>query len=204
MGYQGRGDFRGRGNLSLIVETLLVRCVVPAREWRFNLWPAVVCVLLFLFSSLLSAGLPFFFSAGFQAGPSVRNLTAKLLTLLLASATGIVLICGIDWSGTGTSGGELCLRENRRRGCGFGLIGRRWLCGLSAQHPHPSRPWMGHPHPHLRCPPHTHPSRAWVGHPLPPLVLRCGPRWGRLRWLPMLREMERRITTGSRGVLLRY
>ena len=29
-GYQGRGDFRGRGNLLLMVETLVVRCVVPA------------------------------------------------------------------------------------------------------------------------------------------------------------------------------
>src|ERR1700681_834404 len=110
-----------------------MRCVVPARELRFTLWPAVVCVLLFLFSSSLSAGLPFFFSAGFEAGPSVSNLTTKRLTLLLASATGIVLICGIDWSGTGTSGGGVCLGENRRRGSGFGLIGRRWLCGLSAR-----------------------------------------------------------------------
>jgi hypothetical protein len=103
-----------------------MRCVAPARELRFNLWPAVVCVFLFLFSSLFSVGLPFFFSAGFRAGPSGRNLTTRLLTLLLASATGIVLICGIGWSGTGTSGGELCLGENRQRVCGFGLINRRW------------------------------------------------------------------------------
>src|SRR5882724_13062165 len=29
-GYQGWGDFRGRLNLPLIVETLLMRCVAPA------------------------------------------------------------------------------------------------------------------------------------------------------------------------------
>src|SRR6266849_3408261 len=184
MGYQRLRDFRGRGNLPVIVETLLVRRVVPTREWRFNLWPAVVCVLLFLFSSLSSAGLPFFFSAGFQAGPSVRNLTAKLLTLLLAGATGIVLICGIGWTGTGTSAGELRLRGNRQRGCGFGLTNRRWRCGLSA------RPRMPSQHPQKHCPPYTHPSGAWMGHPLFPWVLQCGPRWGRLRSLPMLREIE--------------
>ncbi len=160
MGYQRLRDFRGRGNLPVIVETLLVRRVVPTREWRFNLWPAVVCVLLLLFSSLSSVGLPFFFSAGFQPGPSARNLTAKLLTLLLASATGIVLICGIAWTGTGTSAGELRLGENRPRGCGFGLTNRRWLCGQRA------RPRMRSQPPQLRCPPHTHPSRAWMGHPL--------------------------------------
>jgi len=174
-----------------------MRCVVPAREWRFNLWPAVVCVLLLLFSSLSSVGLRFFFSVGFQAGPSVRNLTATLLTLLLAGATGIVLICGIDWSGTGISGAGVCLGENRRRGCGFGLIGRRWRCGQSA------RLGMRNQHPQVRCPPHTHPSRAWMGQPLFLRALQCGPRWDRLRSLPMLREMERRITTGSRGGLLR-
>ena len=198
MGYQRLRDFRGRGNLPVIVETLLVRRVVPTREWRFNLWPAVVCVLLLLFSSLSSVGLPFFFSAGFQAGPSVRNLTAKLLTLLLASATGIVLICGIAWTGTGTSAGELRLGENRPRGCGFGLIGRRWRCGPSV------RLRMRVLHPQMRCLLHTHPSGAWVTHPLFPQVLPCGPRWGRLRWLPMLLATEHRITTGSRGGLLRY
>ena len=36
-------------------------------------------------------------------------------------------------AGTGTSGGGVCLRENRRRGCGFGLTGRRWRCGRSAR-----------------------------------------------------------------------
>jgi hypothetical protein len=174
-----------------------MRCVAPAQELRFNLWPAVVCVFLFLFSSLFSVGLPFFFSAGFRAGPSARNLTAKLLTLLLASATGTVHICGIDWTGTGTSGGGMCLGGNRPRGCGFGLINRRWRCGLSA------RLGMRRQHPQVRCPPHTHPSRARVGHPLFLRALQCGPRWGQLRWLPMLREMERRITTGSRGGLLR-
>ena len=35
--YQGRGDFRGRGILLAMVETLLVRWVVPVRQWRFNL-----------------------------------------------------------------------------------------------------------------------------------------------------------------------
>jgi hypothetical protein len=172
-----------------------MRCVAPAQELRFNLWPAVVCVLPFLFSSLFSVGLPFFSSAGVQAGHSVRSLTAKRLTLLLASATGIVRICGIAWTGTGTGGAELCLRENRRRGCGFGLIGRRWRCGQSAQHPHPSRAWMGHPHALSRRPLHIH--------PLFPRAPRCGRLWGRLRWLPMLLAMERRITTGSRGALLR-
>jgi len=175
-----------------------MRCVAPAQELRFNLWPAVVCVLLFLFSSLFSVGLPFFFSAGFRAEPSGRNLTAKLLTLLLASATGTVHICGIDWTGTGTSGGELCLGGNRQRGCGFGLTNRRWRCGFSA------RLRMRSQHPQVRCPPHTHPSRAWMGHPLFLRALQCGRRWGRLRWLPMLREMEHRITTGSRGALLRW
>jgi hypothetical protein len=34
---------------------------------------------------------------------------------------GTVRICGIDWTGTGTSGIEVCFGENRRRGCGFGL-----------------------------------------------------------------------------------
>src|SRR5580692_3116203 len=29
-GYQGWGDFRGRGNLLLMVETLVLRCVAPA------------------------------------------------------------------------------------------------------------------------------------------------------------------------------
>jgi hypothetical protein len=86
-----------------------MRCVEPARELHFNLWPAVVRAFLFLFSSLFSEGLPFFLSAGFPAGPSVKNLTIKLLTLPLASAMGIVRICGIDWSGTGISGGELYL-----------------------------------------------------------------------------------------------
>jgi hypothetical protein len=172
-----------------------MRCVSPARELRFNLWSAVVCVFLFLFSWLFSVGLPFFFSAGFRAAPSGRNLTAKLLTLLLASATGTVRICGIDWTGTGTSGGELCLGENRRRGCGFGLTNRRLRCGQSARRTHPSGAWMGHPHPLLRRPLHTHPPFSWA--------LQCGPRWGQLRWLPMPPEMERRITTGSRGGLLR-
>ena len=175
-----------------------MRCVPPARELRFNLWPAVVCVLPFLFSSLSSVGLRFFFSVGFQAGPWVRNLTANLLTLLLASAMGIVRICGIGWTGTGTSGGGVCLGKNRRRGCGFGLIARRWRCGQSAQLR------MRGQHPQMRCPPYTHPSRAWMGHPLFLRALQCGPRWDRLRSLPMLREMERRITTGSRGGLLRY
>jgi hypothetical protein len=59
-------------------------------------------------------------------------------------------------------------------------------------------------HPQMRCPLHTLPSRAWVGHPLLPRVLLCGPRWGRLRSLPTLREMERKIITGSRGAPLRY
>ena len=184
-----------------------MRCVAPAPELRFNLWPAVVCVLLVLSSSLFSSRLWFFLSAGFWAALSVRNLTAKQSTRLLATTLAIVLICGIDWSGTGTSGGGVPLAGNRRRGGGFELTSRRWRCGLGAQHPHPSRAWMGHPRAHLRRPRHIHPSRAWVGHPHFLRVQRqqrVGRLWDRLRWLPMLPETERRITTGFRGGLLRW
>jgi hypothetical protein len=139
IGYQGRGDFRGRGNLRLIVETLLRRCVAPAQEWCFNLLPAEVCGLFVSSSSWLS-----FFSsaAGSWAAPSGRSLARKPLPYCLLqraakravkSAAGIVRICGIVCTGTGTSGGGPCLGENRRRGCAFGLTGRRWRCGLRAQ-----------------------------------------------------------------------
>jgi len=184
-----------------MVETLLGRCVAPAQEWCFNLWPAVVCVLLVLFSSVSSSRLSFFFSAEFSAAgswaaPSVRSLTRKH-TPLLKSAAGIVRICGIECTGTGTSGGGLWLGENRRRDFGFGLTGRRWRCGLRG------RLRLHILHLHLCRRPHTHPSKAWVGHPLLLLSRRRGLRWDRLRWLPMLREIEGRITTGSRGGLPR-
>ena len=185
-GYQGWGDFRGRGNLLLMIETLFVRCVAPAQEWRFNLWSAVVCGLLFLFSLASSPRSLFFLAADLQAAPSVRNRTRNQRTLRLAGAREIVRICGIAWTGTGTSAGGLYLQGNRRRGCGFGLIGRRWRCGLSARlHSNPRRP------------PHTHPSGAWMGHPQSP---RRGCLWDRLRWLRTQRATECRITTGSRVV----
>jgi hypothetical protein len=38
--YQRRGDFRGHGNLPSIGETHRVRCVAPARHWRF---PSMAC-----------------------------------------------------------------------------------------------------------------------------------------------------------------
>jgi len=168
IGYQGRGDFRGRGNLLLMVENLLGRCLAPAQKWYFNLWPAVVCVLLVLFSSLSSSRLSFFSSAEFSAAgswaaPSVRSLARKLRPRRLSqraskraakravkSAAGLALIWALICTGTGTSGGGLCLGENRRRGCGFGLISRRWQCGRRA--------WL-HLHLHLGLPPQTHSSQ---------------------------------------------
>jgi len=74
-GYQGRQYFRGRGNLLLLVETLILRRVAPAQEWRFNLWPAVACALL----SLLSGGGPRLYDYGdgdseCDGGQSKRNL----------------------------------------------------------------------------------------------------------------------------------
>ena len=51
----------------------------------------------------------------------------------------------------------------------------------------------------------TYPPKSSLGgHPLLPRVLSCGPRWGRLRSLPTLREMERKIITGSWGAPFRY
>jgi hypothetical protein len=95
----------------------------------------------------------------------------------------------------GESAAGLRFRAYQQRGCGFGHTNRRWRCGQSARRTHPSGAWMGHPHSLLRRPLHTHPLFSWA--------LQCGPRWGQLRWLPMLQEMERRITTGSRGGLRR-
>ena len=188
-GHQGRGNFRGRGNLLLMVETLFVRCVAPAQEWRFNLCSAVVCGLLFLFSLVSSPRSLFFLAADLQAAPSVRNRTRDLRTLLPAGARGIVRICGIAWTGTGISVDEVCFRGNRRRGCAFGLIGGRWRCGPSARL-----------HSNLRRPLRTHPSGAWMGHPQSP---RGGCLWDRLRSLLTPQATECRITTGSRDELRR-
>jgi len=138
-GYQGRGHFRGHGILLLMLETLLVRRVALARQWRFHLWPAVVHVLLVLFSSPFSSPLSFFFSAAFSSLPlSVKNLAIKCrahlpLRRAAKSAPGIVLTCGTIRTGTGTSGDGVCPERNRRRGCGFGLINRRWRCERSAR-----------------------------------------------------------------------
>jgi hypothetical protein len=217
-GYQGRGDFRGRGILFLMVETLVVRLAVPACQWRFNLWPAVVRALFVsvLFSTVSSSGSQsFFFSvAGFWAARLVRNWRERRRTHLLqkpgcgekGQAPSLRVHCGI---GTGICGGGLCLVENRRLGCDCGLTGGRWLCGLGARR----RLGIQHSHLNLHRHPHTHPSGAWVGHPrdYPPELgrtrhpsPRVGCRWGRLRWLPMLAATECRITTGSRGGLLRW
>ena len=192
MGYQGLRDFRGRGNLPLIVETLLMRCVAPAQT-SVSIYGLPWCALFsFCFFRYLRWRFAFFFSAGFRAGPSVRNLTAKLLTLLLASATGIVRICGIDWTGTGTERGRSVPRGESAAGLRFRAYRQKMAMRAGARLTHPSCASSS-----------TYPpSRAWVGHPLS-WAPRCGRRWGQLRWLPMLREMERRITTGYRGGLLR-
>ena len=67
--YQGRGVFRGRLNLCLIIETLEVRLRPVGAKWRFNLWPAVVCVLLsFYFLRSLRWGFRFSFQLVFRQG----------------------------------------------------------------------------------------------------------------------------------------
>ena len=159
-----------------MVETLFVRCVAPAQEWRFNLWSARgLRSSLLVFLGVFSASL-FFLAADLQAAPLVRNRTRDQRTLLPAGAREIVRICGIAWTGTGTSAGGLCLQGNRRRGCGFGLIGRRWRCGperaaafespSSSTHP-PKRSLDGAPAV----------STAWVPAGTGSAGFRCYGRW---------------------------
>jgi len=227
-GYQGRRDFRGRGNLRVIVETLLVRCVAPAQEWRSHLWPAVVCLFYTSSSSQLCS----------RCSPGPRRLALSVRSLqtihpiliqvrtpetglapsLLGSwgrtspvvrqmaGIGLIFLTGevirkMICAGTGTGAGGPCPRDNRQRSCVFALIGGRWLCGRRALRHTPSQ--------------HPHPSGAWMGHPptgYPPehgrtrslrlAQVLSGYRWGRLRSPLMLPEMGCRITTGSRGGLL--
>ena len=71
-----------------MVETLVVRSVVPARQWRFNLWPAVVYVSsseFYFLRYLRRASLSFFLllAAGFRKTPSVRNWRERQRTHLL-------------------------------------------------------------------------------------------------------------------------
>ena len=143
-------------------------------------WCAFFC---FYFLRYLRWRFGFSFQLVFRQEPSVRNLTAKLLTLLLASATGIVRICEIAWTGTGTSGGELLPRGESAAGLRFRAYQAEDGDAGSA------RGWRTRSqHPQVRCPPHTHPSRAWVGHPLFLRALRCGCRLGRRRSPPTHRK----------------
>lgn len=157
--------------------------------WRVNLWPAVARVVLVSFSSLRCSRWFCIFVANFPSLPSASNWAGS--PSLVTRAMRILLIGGIDWRGTGICGDEVCRPGNRRQDCGFARTGRRWLCGQNA----PRRPQMHHP-------PRPHPSEAWVGHPLRPWVRQFGLRWGPLPWLPMLRAMGCRITTGFRDVPL--
>jgi len=91
----------------------------------------------------------------------------------------------LSWSWNQRGGG--CRGGNRRRNCGYGLIGGRWRCGRHVPWTHPSRAWVRHP---LPFHPHRHPRVGWL--------------WGRLLWHRTLRAMGCRITTGFRGELLRW
>lgn len=202
-GYQGLRDFRGRGNLSLIVETLRVRRFAPAPGWRFNLWSAAVC--LFHFSSRSQLRSLCFPGVSSRPRPSVRRRKRHHPTLGKVTV-GIVLISLIGvfirkmiCAGTGTSAGAPCLRDNRPRSCVFALTSGKWSCGRRSlrhtlsRHPHPSGAWRGHP-----------PERGRTRTPeRTPALLPSGCRSVRLPSPRMRPETGCRITTGSRGGLLR-
>ena len=199
--YQGRGVFRGHGNLLLMVETLLMRCVQPAPDGVSKLWLAAACVLCSPFTSLSSSWFLFFFSADVWTLHSLKRLPGKIPWFLSRSmnrAAGIfpilivlIPIFGIDCTGTGATGDGVCLRGNLPRGFGFGLTGKRWRCGLGTR----LRPT------HRYRPRQVHRSGAWMVHPWPPW---SGLRLDPLQWPPMLQATECKITTGFRDEPLPY
>jgi hypothetical protein len=153
-GYQRLRDFRGRGNLWLIVETLQVRWVAPAQEWRFNLWPAVVCLFHFSSCSHSQPHLRCSSESPFRLGLSVRSRQAirpilrqmwptetgqapslqmdlgqRLLDVRQMAGIGLICVIGVvirktTCAGIGTSVGELFL-DNRLLNCGFELTSGR-------------------------------------------------------------------------------
>ena len=184
-----------------MVETLLVRSIAPAQEWRFNLWPAVVYACpRFIFFVIFSAALVFVFGGVFSGvffPAAFGQEPGKPTPPLSSSEKGSEARAGdrpylrddLNWNwnqrgrsvpGSGIGGGAAVSGLSTEDG--YAGAARGCECGFNA----------------FDC------SVLLTRHSLRLRVQPCGLLLDRLRWLPMLRAMGCRITTGSRDAPLRW